>query len=94
MTLSTIAKVEAAVGQPLEVVARGVYTVPGWPTMAMDRITLLKWANSLIAATGEGALAVASRFGSRTAVARAQYRKQAAARSQAQAMRFASLLGV
>ena len=93
MKITTIAQIQETINQPLEVVAKGVYNVPGWPTVAMNRASLLKWANGV----GSGALAMvagASRAIPMVAAAKAQYRRQAQARSQAQAARFAAMLAV
>ena len=88
MKITTIAQIQEILNQPLEVVAKGVYNVPGWPTVAMNRAALLKWANAI----GVGTIAAVPSATSLIATAKAQYRRQAQARSQAQAARFAAML--
>ena len=94
MKITSIAQIQDILSQPLEVVAKGVYNVPGWPTVAMNRASLLKWANAI----GADTLGAASNAvnlldaASLIATAKAQYRRQAQARSQAQAARFAAML--
>jgi hypothetical protein len=88
MKITSIAQVQASIAQPLETVAKGVYNVPGWPTVAMDRRALLKWANTI----GASAIAAAPIATSLIAAAKAQYRSKAKARSKAQAAHFAAML--
>ena len=95
MKITTIAQIQEIINQPLEVIANGVYNVPGWPTVAMNRASLLKWANAI----GSDALAAASTAvdslgATLIATAKAQYRRQAQARSQKQAARLAAMLAV
>jgi len=91
MKITTIAQIQEILKQPLEVVAKGVYNVPGWPTVAMNRASLLKWANAIGAASLAVNLLEAT---SLIATAKAQYRRQAQARSQKQAARLAAMLAV
>ncbi len=96
MKITTIAQIQDIINQPLEVIANGVYNVPGWPTVAMNRASLLKWANA-IGADAVGAASLAVNLLEATtlaATAKAQYRRQAQARSQKQAARFAAMLAV
>jgi hypothetical protein len=93
MKITTIAQIQGIINQPLEVVAKGVYNVPGWPTVAMNRASILKWANAIGADTlGAASTAVDSLGATLIATAKAQYRHRAQARSQAQAARFAAML--
>jgi hypothetical protein len=96
MKITTIAQIQGILNQPLEVVANGVYNVPGWPTVAMNRASLLKWANA-IGADAIGAASLAVNLLEATtliATAKAQYRRRAQTRSQKQATRFAAMLAV
>jgi len=90
MKITTIAQIQKIINQPLEVVANGVYNVPGWPTVAMNRASLLKWANAI----GAGAIAAVPAATSLIATAKAQYRRRARTRSQKQAARLAAMLAV
>jgi hypothetical protein len=91
MKITTIAQIQEILNQPLEVVANGVYNVPGWPTVAMNRASLLKWANAIGVASLAVNLLEATTL---AATAKAQYRRQAQARSQKQAARLAAMLAV
>jgi hypothetical protein len=89
MKITTIAQIQEIINQPLEVIANGVYNVPGWPTVAMNRASLLKWANAIGAASLAVNLLEATTL---IATAKAQYRRRAQTRSQKQAARLAAML--
>lgn len=75
MKFTNLAQIETAIGTTLERVSNGIYNVPNWPTSAMNRKDLLKWANGL----GEAIVAL-----SPVQRAKMAYRKVATARAQAQ----------